>query len=80
MSDRSKICNKQLYIISQLIAADSFLFVYEQIINLGDVRVNRDEKQSDPSVWLDRLAVVFRWVIRFFTLREITSECSLSTI
>lgn len=31
-----------------------------KIISLGDVRVNRDEKQTDPSVWLDRLSVIFR--------------------
>lgn len=30
-----------------------------KIVNLGDIKVNRDDKLTDPIVWLDRLSVIF---------------------
>jgi hypothetical protein len=38
--------------------------VHRQLLEVDGVKIVAGDKQSDPNVWLDRLAAIFRFVLR----------------
>lgn len=45
-------------------------------MNLGDIKVNRDDKLTDPIVWLDRLSVIFRFTLFYISVFYVSSICA----